>query len=254
MIKTPRKQPTILGVKVSVTSTGEVLDFVADSLKKRSKFFITTPNPEIIVEAQKDYELREALNSASIALADGAGLSLALKIKERITGRGMFELLLQFANRHGLRVYLLGAAPDVNKAAIAKINKIYPRVKVKGSGDIKVNKEGYSVIESDRGKHIAILRDIDNFGPHLLFVALGAPKQEKWVFHNLDKLNVGGAMVIGGALDYFVGKAVLPPAWVARAGLEWLWRAILEPRRIKRIFNAVFVFPFLVFRSNLARK
>lgn len=247
MIKNSPKQLTILGVEVSVTSRGEVLKFVADSLKNKSKFFITTPNPEIIVAAQKDDELMTALNSADVALPDGVGLG----INPRITGREMFESLLSTANRLQLRVYLLGATPEVNRLAIAKIKILYPRIKAKGNGDIKVNSKGYSVSERDRGVYIDIIRDINSFRPNILFVAFGAPKQEKWVYHNLKKLNIGGAMVVGGALDYFVGKAKLPPGFVSTMGLEWLWRGVREPRRIKRIFNAVVVFPLLVIKEKL---
>lgn len=247
------KSHKILGVKVSGITRVQVLNFVRTSLKKKRKFFITTPNPEIIVAAQKDRELLAALNSADIALPDGAGLKLAAKIKTRITGREMLESLLLLANSKKLKVYLLGASRQVNTAAVALIKKIYPDIKIAGSGDIYINKDGYSDKENDIEKHIVILRDIDNFRPHLLFVAFGAPKQEKWVYHNLGKLNVGGVMVVGGSLDYFTGKAKLPPNWVARTGLEWLWRVIFEPRRIKRIFNAVVVFPWLLLKDKLLR-
>ncbi len=162
----------------------------------------------------------------------------------------MFENLLKLANSKKFKVYLLGASPEVNKAALAKITELYPSVNAKGSGDIKVNKEGYSELEIDRKRHIEIIRDIDSFKPDILFVALGAPKQEKWVSNNLEKINVGGAMVVGGALDYFVGKMRKPPPVLSRLGLEWLWRAILEPHRLKRIFTAVVVFPVLVFKSK----
>ncbi len=160
---------------------------------------------------------------------------------------------MYLANEKRLKVYLLGASVVVNQAARAKINEIYPGIKVNGNGAIEVNREGYSVIDSDKKEYIGIIRDIDDFRPDLLFVALGAPKQEKWIYNNLENLNIGGAMVIGGALDFFTGQAILPPGWVAGAGLEWLWRAILEPRRVKRIFNATVMFPILVAQEKLVR-
>jgi len=253
MIKNAQKKLRILGVDVSSTTQEEVLDFVLERLKKRKRFFISTPNPEIIVAAQKDKVLMEALNSADIALLDGVGLRLAANFEERLTGRGIFEKLLQMANEKCLKVFLLGATTDTNRKAVSRIKKIYPSIKVTGSGDIHLNKEGYSVIEEQKKKHIVILKDINKFKPDLLFVAFGFPKQEKWVFNNLPALNVGGAMVVGGTLDYFVGKMAKPPEWVARAGLEWLWRVHLEPERLGRILNATLVFPFLVFRGKLSR-
>jgi len=257
------KHAKILGVKVSITNESEVTDFVLSSLKRR-KFFIVTPNPEIVVAAQKDKELRTVLNAADVALPDGTGLLLASKllnlgINERITGREIFEQLLSIAGKKKLKVYLLGASQSVNKLAIAKAKKKYKGIKIEGSADIYLDKEGYSVTYIYRKKHIVIkdytsvIKHINRFKPDILFVALGAPKQEKWVMHNLDKLNVGGAMVVGGALDYFTGKMVKPPSLVSGLGLEWLWRGFSEPARLPRIINAVIVFPLLVLKSKLVK-
>lgn len=247
MIKSSHREHDILGVKVSGTSKNEVLSFVVSSLRKKSKFFISTPNPEIIVAAQKDPALLKALNAADLALPDGVGLG----VSPRVTGREMFESLLKVGDRLKLKIYLLGATPEVNKATISKIKEIYPQLKVAGTGDIQINNDGYSEIEKYRKKHIDIIRHINTFQPDLLFVAFGAPKQEKWVNNNFKKLNIGGVMVVGGALDYFAGKTIRPPGWMAAAGLEWLWRAILEPQRIPRIINAVVVFPFLLTKTKI---
>jgi len=250
MIKNTPKQVIILGVKVSSTSKDEVLDFVMFRLKKKLKFFITTPNPEIIVKAQTDYKLREALNYSDIALPDGVGL----KVKPRITGREMFEELLILSNKLKLKVFLLGAEPKVNNSAVEKIVKDYPNVKIKGRGDIYVNNEGDFDIEMGTKTYIDIIRDINNFKPDLLFVALGAPKQEKWVYKNLKNLKIGGAMVIGGTLDYFTGKMPLPPKFISKSGLEWLWRLTFQPQRVGRIFKAVFIFPLYLTKEKLFGK
>jgi N-acetylglucosaminyldiphosphoundecaprenol N-acetyl-beta-D-mannosaminyltransferase len=249
------KHHKILSVKVASTTHTEVLNVVKNSLKKRKHsakpLFITTPNPEIVVKSQNDSELLVALNEADIALPDGVGIIyaskfLGLKLRERISGREMFEEMLELANKKRLKVFLLGGTSEVNKDALEKISKKYPKVKTKGSADIQINNKGYSVSERDRKRHIEILDTINVQKPDLLFVALGAPKQEKWALHNLDSLDVKVVMVVGGAFDYFAGKMSKPPALFARLGLEWLWRVLLEPTRIKRILNAVVVFPYLV--------
>lgn len=249
------KQLRILGVKISSTDKDEVLEYVSSSLKTVSKFFIATPNPEIVLLAQKDKRLLQALNSADIALVDGIGLVWAARFLGlgrvvRTPGRMMFFHLLRLANEKHLKIYLLGATEGVNKASLSKITKEYPRIKVKGRSDIFVNKEGYSDNEKDIKMHIDILRDINTFKPDILFVALGAPKQEKWIYNNLKNLDIGGAMVIGGALDTFSGQVAKPPLWVSNMGLEWLWRVVLEPRRIRRIFKAVVLFPLAVMREK----
>lgn len=84
-----------------------------------------------------------------------------------------------------------------------------------------------------------------------MFVAFGAPKQEKWLAKWLPKLNVKGAMVVGGAIDFYAGRAKTPPNVVATFGLEWAYRLIREPWRVRRVFNAISVFPLQVFKYKL---
>lgn len=252
MTNSPHKHDQVLGVKVSITTKREVLDFVTSSLKKKSKFFITTPNPEIVVKAQKDNELMRALNSADIALPDGSGLRFALRLPEVIKGREIFEELLVLGSEKKWRIYLLGGTKDTNRKSIAKAKKICGESRVSGSEGPLYDNELHFALESDKNKYKDILKYINQFRPDLLFVAFGAPKQEKWVYRNFDKLDIGGAIVVGGSFDYFVGKMTLPPAWLARAGLEWLWRLCAEPARFRRIANAVIVFPFLLLRNRLS--
>lgn len=249
------KQLKLLGTRISSTSSQEVLDFVYSSLKNKKKFFITTPNPEIILMAQKDAKLRRAINASDVALPDGVGVVWAInflygKSVNRIPGRVMFEDLLEFCNRQRLKVFLLGAGEKANKNSILKIKKEYPNIQVAGRYDIYLNREAYSDADRDIIKHIDIDRHINKFKPHILFVALGAPKQEKWIYNNIGNLDVGGAMAVGGTLDSFSGQVAKPPSWISRLGLEWIWRGVLEPARFRRIFNAVVVFPVNVMVSR----
>jgi N-acetylglucosaminyldiphosphoundecaprenol N-acetyl-beta-D-mannosaminyltransferase len=105
----------------------------------------------------------------------------------------------------------------------------------------------------DRKLESDVVDRTNSFAPHLLFVAFGNPKQEIWIHKNLSKLNIGSAMAVGGTLCYIAGLVALPPKWMESLGLEWLWRLIHEPKRIKRIWNAVVVFPIKVFQSKLSQ-
>ncbi len=246
---------SVLGVKITSKSKLEVLESIDFCLNNHKKFYITTPNPEIIVQAQNDKKLKESLQLSDISIVDGVGIKLALMVLGfggyRITkGRELFIELLKIANERGYKVFLLGGLDRVNKSCIEKILKEYPNINVQGNPGPTLNQEAKPVSEVDSKLYKDTLRDINMSKPDFLFVAYGAPKQEKWVFENIKNLKVKGVMVIGGTLDYFSGEASLPPEWLSNIGLEWLWRLIKDPSRISRIFNAVIVFPILVLKNR----
>ena len=229
---------SILGVKITITPKSELLKKLESDLKKNNKNIIFTPNPEILVKAHKDKKFRDILNFSDMNIPDGVGISIASnflhsKQVKRIRGREFMLDLLNIASKKNYKVFFLGASEEVNVNAVKKASRAYKNAKFEGTSDVKNS-----------------LNQINKFGPHMLFVALGAPKQEKYIFENLKNTKVKLVMAVGGSLDFFVGKQVLAPTWVSRGGLEWLWRLSFDPRRIKRIFNAVVVFPILVLLDN----
>lgn len=239
------KQVKILDIKVDSTSTSSVLAKISKKIASGSKFYIVTPNPEIILNAQKDKRLAEILNSADISLPDGNGLRVAEPALRVVHGRNVFNAFLRLARQKGWKVFFLGGTRDANKKAIEKAKSLYGANVIGDSGPrLDNNAEPVSVLDNKVNNDI--VSKINTFQPHLLFVAFGAPKQEKWVAKWLPKLNIGGAMVIGGALDYLAGTTALPPSWMEKLELEWLWRLIVEPWRLPRIINAAVVFPLKV--------
>ncbi len=250
------KTPKILNIKISVTRPSEVLNFVKSSLRGRHKFFITTPNPEIIVEAQTNEKLREALGLADLSLPDGIGITIVSKFLsisgvKRIPGREMMFELLKLTNKNKYnKVFLLGSTPKCVSTSVHKIKKYYPNIKIYGDSGPRLDKNANPVSKVDIKLQSDVLDKINKIRPNLLFVAFGAPKQELWVQKHFKNLKVGGVMVVGGSLDYFAGLAKLPPKWLANLGLEWLWRLINEPKRVKRILNAVIIFPYLVLKEK----
>lgn len=283
-LKTGRKYVKILSVDVVGTSKQRVLMYVRASLKNRRKFFITTPNPEIAVHAHKDKKFGQILNTSDLAVPDGIGLAMAKKFNEMktpksmltrvpvvlvqgfyvglvslfnkkyltrdfqiIKGRELFVDLIKLANKKGWKVFLFGGKDGVSEKAVQVLKRSYKKVKIDFVEGPALDANANPVDEENqRIQHVAI-RKINAFKPHLLFVALGAPKQEKWLYRWLGKLDIGGGMVVGGAFDYIAGTAKLPPKWMANAGFEWLWRLLTQSKRIKRIITAVIVFPLLVF-------
>ncbi len=246
----PRKDVKILNVELSSTSVGEVLDFVESSLKLRRKFFIVTPNPEMIVESTDNPVFLEALNTSDIALPDGVGLLLINSSLERITGREMMLKLFEFAGKRNLKVFLLGASATVNNWAVDKASKEFGGAKFDGDGILVIGRDGVPDTKLALSYEKDIVDRINKFGPDLLIVAFGAPKQELWVARNYNQLKVGGVMVVGGALDYYAGSKTLPPQFMARFGLEWLWRLLMEGGHYKRVWKATAVFLWMVLRER----
>lgn len=283
--KIDRKQAKILGIKLSSTSKAQVLRFVRTRPKK---FLILTPNPEIVIRAQKDRKLAEILNSADFALPDGIGLAQAAKFlalpapKPRVAralvllvqgasvglatffhrewltgrlapikGRELFLDLCKLANKKGWRVFFLGGKDGVADKARQALKHNLKRIEIEALDGPMLNLAANPVSEKDKKRENQAVSAINKFKPHFLFVAFGAPKQEKWLSKWLPKLNVGGAIVVGGAFDYLSGRTQLPPAWTERLGLEWLWRLVRQPWRLKRILIAFPLFPLKIFWSKL---
>jgi len=211
------------------------------------KPFIATPNPEILLLARKDAQFRIILNSADINKPDGTGLKLGAKLrgkklKYRLTGTDLMGHLAKMAEKKGSGTYFLGAEQGVARKAGENLKKFLPGLKIVGA------ESGGKFEEWDNR---VIIEHINATAPEILFVALGQGKQEEWIFENLPKLSsVKAAIGVGGAFDFYSGKIRRAPKWMRRAGLEWLYRLFREPRRIKRILNAVIIFPIVCLFSN----
>ncbi len=253
MIKN-RNSAFILGARIDVTQEDEVLSIIADSLKNRKKCSIFTPNPEILVQAYQDPGYLNILNNSTINIPDGKGLIIASwltkkRIRHVVRGRELMVKLLTWSNANHKKVCFLGATLEVNRKATERALKEYPNLEILGIAGPVLDNEAKPVTEVDSKIYKDTLRDIDYFAPDILFVAFGAPKQEKWIARNFQNSKAFVSMGVGGALDYYAGAAKLPPEWVSRLGLEWAWRLIQNPSRIRRILNATVVFPYYVIIS-----
>jgi len=240
---------SILNIKVDKTTKERVLKKVEEWISKKRKKrelpkYIVTPNPEIALKAYKDPELAKIINKADIAISDGIGFKMVADTDLTvIKGRELVLDILTLANRSKKRIYFLGGKSIVNKAAVEKAKIEFPNISIKGSAGAIVNKKGEGIDKKNIDIDKKTLTVINRFGPDVLFVALGAPKQEYWIGKNIEKLNARVIMAVGGSLDYYTGVVKLPPAIMATFGLEWAWRLFNEPVRFERILNAVVVFP-----------
>ena len=218
----------VLGILFDDLTRQEAAQAGAALLEEDKFHYVVTPNPEFILAAEKDGEFRQVLNGADLVLPDGIGVVYSAKIqgtplKERVPGIEFAADMLACLNKTGGRLYLLGAKPGVAEEAGRRILSQYPNITLCGVQD------GYFKDEE------AVLLKVAAARPDLLFVCLGAPKQEKWMArwgrHTGARLAIG----LGGTLDVFAGTVERAPESWRRLGLEWAYRLKKEPRRAGRM-------------------
>lgn len=242
----------ILGVQVNPVTKTQAIAKITDFLLKSGQFFVTTPNPEIILYARQRPEYQGILNKADLALPDGAGLLLAAKflkkpLPERVSGSDIVPEILRLARENNLAVALLGGLDQATvELAAAKIRKQGTRVVY---ADYGVSKGDWN----NSAKHERIINELQGTRPDIALVGFGHPKQEEWIEkYRLQLPTVRLFIGCGGTLDFLAGKIRRAPAWM-RPWLEWLWRLLQEPKRIRRIFNAVIVFPLTVIYDSFRK-
>jgi N-acetylglucosaminyldiphosphoundecaprenol N-acetyl-beta-D-mannosaminyltransferase len=239
-----RMQVTILGIRVHNVTYEEALQQMDEFVRSGEPHHVVTVNPEFIMAARKDPDFARILNEADLALPDGQGLLWASRIlgsplRERVTGVDALTRLAALAAEKRYSVYLLGAAEGVAEEAASQLGHRHPGLPVVGTYAGSPSPEE----EED------IVSLVRRANPHILFVAYGAPKQEKWIERNLARLGVPLAMGVGGAFDFISGRATRAPRSFQRVGLEWLYRLIRQPWRWRRML-ALPRFAWLVFRAR----
>jgi len=233
----------VLGVGFEDATMTQAVTRAHELIQEGSKTYVVTPNPEIVWQCRRNEALRNAVNAAGLVLPDGIGIIIGAKILGtplrggRVQGIDFASALLEKLAGAGGSVFLLGAKQGVAAEAGEKLIERFPGLVVAGVLD------GYFTDD------LPVIESINAANPDLLLVCLGAPKQELWIAHNITSLSVRLCVGLGGALDVFAGKVNRAPAFFRKFGLEWLYRTIREPRRIKRIA----VLPLFVFAVCLKR-
>ena len=234
----------VLGIALANLSATEIREKMSAYLDEPEFHRIATVNPEFLMLARRDMRFRRALHEADLRVADGAGIGWAFsflgeKLKARLPGADlMLEILDQAAEKNlgvyvAARKYGLSSYEEIRKALVRK----YPTLRVEGQ-DFDVFHSGWP----ESGCQVALC----NFG---------APDQE--LFLAALRSHPGSlrlAMGVGGSLDYLTGRAWRAPKFLRKIGLEWLWRLILQPRRLRRAWQAVAVFPYTVWKEKKSRK
>lgn len=226
----------ILGVRFDSLTKEDAVETALGMLENGDKGYIVTPNPEIVWLCRSDERLKDIVNSATLVLPDGIGIIYGAKIlgrplKSRIPGIDFIQGVFDRLKGTGKKVFLFGAKPGVADAAAENLMDKYPGLKVVDTCDGYFDDDSVPIDKINKAK------------PDLLMVCLGCPKQEKWMADNIGRLDVKLMVGLGGSLDVFAGTVQRAPEKWQKMGLEWLYRLIKEPRRIKRMIKLpAFVF------------
>jgi N-acetylglucosaminyldiphosphoundecaprenol N-acetyl-beta-D-mannosaminyltransferase len=222
---TPARQ-VIFGTQVHAVEMDAALAWARARVGARAPAYVVTLNGALLVQAARDAGIRDAVNGAGLVTADGVGVLLAARIlgiplTRRVAGVDLALALAGEASRAGYRMFLLGSAPGVADDAAAELRRRFPSLDIAGT------QHGYFSPDEEAG----VLAAIRRARPDVLLVALGAPRQERWMQRWLPDLQVPVAVGVGGSLDVIAGRVARAPRWMQRIGAEWLYRAMREPRR-----------------------
>lgn len=239
LLPLPPQSPTardcadIMGVLIDRTRRDQVISYVDSFVQSGRPHQIVTVNVDFLNIAHRDRSFVQLLNDAALAVPDGMPLVwvsqiVGRRLPERITGTDLLCDCAALAARKGYRLFLLGAAPGVADAAADLLSERYPGLAVVGTYSPP---ECGEFTPQENAKIVELVRAAR---PEMLFVALGTPKQEKWIYQNLQDLGVPVCIGVGGVFNFITGRIPRAPQPLQRAGLEWLFRLLLEPRRLWR--------------------
>ncbi|MDR1558833.1 MAG: WecB/TagA/CpsF family glycosyltransferase [Clostridiales bacterium] len=242
-----RKTTEILGIPIDVIDHAGALDRLEGFMSEGGYHLAVTPNPEMIMLAQKDARVKEILRSAALAAPDGVGVILASHLTDspiphRVTGCDLMPDLLERMSKNGRTAYFLGGKPGVAEQAKRNAESRFPGIKIIGA------RHGYFSEEDDK----LITKELAEKKPDLLMLGLSMGMALNWA-HDHRALNISVMACVGGTLDIMSGAVVRAPRIFQRLGLEWLYRLASEPRRAGRMLQLP-VFAAMAVRERLSRK
>ena len=204
----------------------QIENFIADGNPHQ----VVTANAEIIYQANRNEKMRNVINQAQMVTADGSGVVWASKqlgrpLRQRVTGIDLVNSICEQSARKGWKLYILGSAPGVAATAAVNIRQKFPGCNIVGTH------HGYFNAKEEK----QIVAELLQLQPDVLFVALGAPKQEYWIAEHMAQLQIPVSMGIGGSMDVLSGNVKRAPRWMQKMSLEWLYRLLIQPTRFKRV-------------------
>ena len=225
-----RESISILGVRIDRVSMDQTMDRLREFVRSGRPHFVITADASGIVQAQTDAEYRALYAQADLVTPDSAGVLWAARrngtpLPGRVSGVDLVDRLCAESADFGHRIFFLGAAPGVAELAAERMRLKYPGCHIVGS------RHGYFPAESDG----VVAQEVAETKPDILFVAMGIPRQEKFILAHQELIGAKVAMGVGGSFDVFSGKVKRAPILFQKLHLEWLWRLIQNPSKISKV-------------------
>lgn len=237
-----------LGVPIDALTMGETVGRIDAAIRSRNPLHHVAMNVAKFVEIQRNMELRDDVLCADIVGVDGMGIvfgarSLGVQVPERVTGIDLMTETLALCEREGYRPFIVGARQQVLEAAVANLKQRFPALEFAGTH------HGYFSVDEEA----TVVELIKSSKADCLFVAMPTPRKERFLARFRDDLSVPFVMGVGGSVDVIAGHVRRAPRWMQRTGMEWLFRFIMEPRRMWRRYlttNAKFAVAMAVAHAN----
>lgn len=231
-----RRSVAVLGVPFDNVTMHEAVELIEEKIEDGGFHQVATANVDFVINAIHDPSLQELLCSCDLIVADGmpivwASRIMGARLKERVSGVDLIPHLAELASNRCYGIYLLGASETSSQRAAEVLQERYPNLRIVGRYSPPIA----SLADMD---HEEILSRIELARPDILLVAMGHPKQERWLAMHRRRLKVPLCMGVGASLDFLSGEARRAPRWMQSAGLEWLYRAAREPRRLAQRYLA----------------
>lgn len=225
-----------LNTYVSNITMNEALDDIEKMIRSKKKSYVVAVNVDVIMKIEQDEELKTITNEADMVLTDGKPLIWISKlkkapIKEKISGSDLVPKLCELSDKKGYTIFILGGKDGIAEQAKKKLESQYKNIRIVG---VYSPKFGF---EDDKKELTKINSMINKKKPDLLFVCLGCPKQEKWIYNHINEYDAKVSICAGATVDFLAGNMKRAPKWMSNCGLEWFYRFLQEPKRLfKRYF------------------
>ncbi len=218
----------IFEIEIANITMQQALKSIADKIAMKEKSAMYFVNADCLNKAWQNEQYQKILQSTDLIFADGSGIRYAARILQKtiidnVNGTDMLPLLCKQAAEKRHSLFLLGAKPGIAKKMKENLQMKYPDLKILGT------QHGYFDREKENEK---IIKKINSLQPDILLVAFGAPAQEKWIAQNFSRLNPFVMMGVGGLFDFYSGNIPRAPLWMRKAGIEWIFRLLQEPKRM----------------------